>query len=97
MRAGGPGQKPSPGQLGSPHEVSFYICLEFVYICLEFVYTCLEFVYVFLYIILYSYLPHKVNNLKQQLADAKSKIDGLEKQLEEKQRHIVELEGKLKV
>ena len=54
--------------------------------------------YVFLYIILYySYLPHKVNNLKQQLADAKSKIDGLEKQLEEKQRHIVELEGKLKV
>merc|ERR1711974_212563 len=57
MRAGGPGQKPSPGQLGSPHEV---------------------------------------NNLKQQLADAKSKIDGLEKQLEEKQRHIVELEGKLK-
>ena len=42
-------------------------------------------------------MPHKVNNLKQQLADAKSKIDGLEKQLEEKQRHIVELEGKLKV
>ena len=38
-----------------------------------------------------------MNNLKQQLADAKSKIDGLEKQLEEKQRHIVELEGKLKV
>ena len=43
MRAGGPGQKPSPGQLGSPHEVSFYVCLEFVCICLEFVYTCLDF------------------------------------------------------
>ena len=58
MRAGGPGQKPSPGQLGSPHEV---------------------------------------NNLKQQLADAKSKIEGLEKALDEKQKQIVELEGKLKV
>ena len=58
MRAGGPGQKPSPGQLGSPHEV---------------------------------------NNLKQQLADAKTKIEGLEKQLDEKQKLIVELEGKLKV
>merc|ERR1719266_2212774 len=57
MRAGGPGQKPSPGQLGSPHEV---------------------------------------NNLKQQLADAKSKIEGLEKALDEKQKQIVELEGKLK-
>ena len=58
MRAGGPGQKPSPGQLGSPHEV---------------------------------------NNLKQQLADAKTKIEGLEKQLDEKQKLIVDLEGKLKV
>ena len=58
MRAGGPGQKPSPGQLGSPHEV---------------------------------------NNLKQQLADAKNKIEGLEKALDEKQKQIVELEGKLKV
>ena len=96
MRAGGPGQKPSPGQLGSPHEVSFYVCLEFVCICLEFVYTCLEF-FMFVFMIYNSYLPHEVNNLKQQLADAKSKIDGLEKQLEEKQRHIVELEGKLKV
>ena len=51
----------------------------------------------FVFMIYNSYLPHEVNNLKQQLADAKSKIDGLEKQLEEKQRHIVELEGKLKV
>ena len=51
----------------------------------------------FVLIIYYSYLSHQVNNLKQQLADAKSKIDGLEKQLEEKQRHIAELEAKLKV
>ena len=59
MRAGGPGQKPSPGQLGSPHEVSFYICLEFVYIFLEFVYTCLEFFYVFslYHIILFIFAP----------------------------------------
>ena len=38
-----------------------------------------------------------MNNLKQQLADAKSKIEGLEKALDEKQKQIVELEGKLKV
>ena len=57
MRAGGPGQKPSPGQLGSPHEVSFYFCLEFVCICLEFVYTCLDFFYVCLHNILFIFAP----------------------------------------
>ena len=55
MRAGGPGQKPSPGQLGSPHEVSFYFCLEFACICLEFVYTCLElFMFVFMSYIIFA-------------------------------------------
>ena len=38
-----------------------------------------------------------MNNLKQQLADAKSKIEGLEKALDEKQKQIAELEAKLKV
>ena len=83
MRAGGPGQKPSPGQLGSPHEVnavSLFGNMETGKMKNT-----------------YELPPNKVNNLKQQLADAKSKIEALEKALDEKQKLIVELEGKLKV
>ena len=83
MRAGGPGQKPSPGQLGSPHEVnvvSLFGNMETGKMKNT-----------------YELPPNKVNNLKQQLADAKSKIEALEKALDEKQKQIVELEGKLKV
>ena len=41
--------------------------------------------------------PHEINNLKQQLQDTKKKLEGAEKQVEEKSKLCTELENKMKV